>query len=211
MKIASFVFNPFEENTYLLYDETGECVIIDPGCYDQSEQNELYDFIRQENLTPVRLLNTHCHIDHVLGNAFIAESFGLKPEIHSAERELLRSAADYGKMYGIMMQPSPDPLETLKENEIIQFGKTKLKVLFTPGHSPGSVCFYEEENNNLIGGDVLFRRSIGRTDLPGGDHQTLLDSLTGKLYLLPVNCVVHPGHGPTTTIGEEINHNPFTS
>ena len=144
LRLKSFTFNPFSENTYILYDETKECVIIDPGCYEPEEKEELYNFIQSEGLHPVRLLNTHCHIDHVLGNKFIFESFNLKPEIHEFEYQLLMAAVPYGARYGIIMEPSPEPIQNLKDGEKISFGNSSLKIIFAPGHSPGSVCFYNE-------------------------------------------------------------------
>ena len=209
MKIARFTFNPFEENTYILYDDTHECVIIDPGCYDANEQHELSDYIRRHALHPVKLLNTHCHIDHVIGNKFISQHYGLTPEIHPLEYSLLQAAPDYGKMYGFNMEASPEPLKTLADGALIRFGNTTLKQLFTPGHSPGSICFYHEESGNVIGGDVLFQMSIGRTDLPGGNMDTLLNSIRQQLFVLNDEVVVHPGHGPETSIGFEKRNNPF--
>ena len=209
MQLKYFTFNPFQENTYILFDETNEAVIIDPGCYDAEEKKILFDFIKSEKLNPVRLLNTHCHIDHVLGNKFVSDAFGLKPEIHPIELPLLKAVAQYGANYGIFAEPSPEPLTTLEENKTIQFGTTVLTMIFSPGHSPGSICFYNEATKILIGGDVLFRMSIGRTDLPGGDMDTLLKSIREKLFTLPGDVVVYPGHGPSTTIAFEQLNNPF--
>ena len=209
MQLKYFTFNPFQENTYILFDETNEAVIIDPGCYDAEEKKILFDFIKSEKLNPVRLLNTHCHIDHVLGNKFVSDAFGLKPEIHPIELPLLKAVSQYGANYGIFAEPSPEPLTTLEENKTIQFGTTVLTMIFSPGHSPGSICFYNEATKILIGGDVLFRMSIGRTDLPGGDMDTLLKSIREKLFTLPGDVVVYPGHGPSTTIAFEQLNNPF--
>jgi hydroxyacylglutathione hydrolase len=209
LRVKLFTFNPFQENTYILFDETKECVIIDPGCYEPEEKKELFDFILAEELNPVKLLNTHCHIDHVLGNRFVFESYGLNPEIHKLEVPVLKSMANYGAMYGIHMEPSPDPLLTLTEGNEIKFGNSILKMLHTPGHSPGSICFYNEAKSILIGGDVLFRLSIGRSDLPGGDLDTLINSIRQKLWILPDEVMVYPGHGDKTTIGFEKKHNPF--
>lgn len=209
MQIARFTFNPFQENTYILYDETKECVIIDPGCYDPEEKAELFDYIKRHELVPKRLLNTHCHIDHVLGNKFVSASYGLIPEIHPLEVSLLEATKNYGPTYGIYMEPSPVPLTSLHDNGSITFGNTTLKMIFTPGHSPGSICFYHKESNSLIGGDVLFEMSIGRTDLPGGDHETLIRSIKERLFTLPGDTVVHPGHGPETSINFEQLNNPF--
>lgn len=209
--IETFTFNPFAENTYVLSDETGECIIFDPGCYDQKEQKILSDYIKSQNLKPVRLINTHCHIDHVLGNAFVARSWKLQLEINFLEIPLLRAVADYGPSYGIYCEPSPEPFAYLNEGDTVKFGKSVLNIIHTPGHSPGSLCFIDNEQHFVIAGDVLFQMSIGRTDLPGGDYDTLIQSISEKLYRLPDNCKVYPGHGPPTTIGFEKKNNPFVN
>ena len=202
-------FNPFEENTYIISSENGECIIIDPGCYDLQEQNELKRIIDEAGLKPIRLINTHCHIDHILGNAFVAKTYGLGLEIHRGELPVLKSGLTVAGMYGIPYDPSPEPVSFLDENSILEFGGMTIKILFTPGHSPASICFYSEEDAWVIGGDVLFYESIGRTDLPGGDHNTLLDSIRTQLFPLPSETIVYPGHGPETTIGYEKMFNPF--
>lgn len=209
MKIARFTFNPFQENTYVLYDDTLACVIIDPGCYEAEEKEELSDFIQSQKLRPVHLLNTHCHIDHVLGNKFVGDAFGLQPQIHPLEEKLLAACLQYGQVYGIFMEASPAPLTTLEEGKTINFGNCQLEMIHAPGHSPGSICFWHKESDTLIGGDVLFAQSIGRTDLPGGDMDTLLNSIREKLFTLPAKTIVYPGHGPETTIAFEKVNNPF--
>ncbi len=209
MKIESFTFNPFSENTYVISDSSGECVIIDPGCMNGEERAELSTYISNNGLKPVKLLNTHCHIDHVLGNKWVAQTYGLGLEMHEADLTVLHALSDVARMYGVPAEPSPEPSHFLKEKDTITFGQTTLHVLFTPGHSPGSIVFLDAEHKQLIAGDVLFYESIGRTDLPGGDHQTLLNSIREKLWPLPDETVVHPGHGPSTTIGHEKQHNPF--
>lgn len=209
MQIKSFTFNPFSENTYVLYDDTQECVVIDPGCADAQEQNQLKQFIAQQGLRVVRLLNTHCHIDHVLGNKFVADTYGVPLEIHEADLEVLRAVPTYAPAYGFPQYQEVLPEKFLKEGDEVCFGGTILQVLFTPGHAPGHVVFYHSQSQTLIGGDVLFQRSIGRTDLPGGDFQTLLSSIQTKLFTLPDEVRVYPGHGPSTTIGEEKTSNPF--
>lgn len=209
MRIARFTFNPFQENTYVLYDDTLECVIIDPGCYDPEEKEELFDFIQSQKLKPVHLLNTHCHIDHVLGNKFVGEAFKLKPQIHELEEKLLAACLQYGQVYGIFMESSPTPIATLQEGKTIKFGNSQLEMIHAPGHSPGSICFWHKDSDTLIGGDVLFSQSIGRTDLPGGDMDTLLSSIREKLFMLPGKTIVYPGHGPETTIEFEKLNNPF--
>ncbi|MGI8892988.1 MAG: MBL fold metallo-hydrolase [Bacteroidia bacterium] len=207
--IKGFTFNPFQENTYVLYDDTRDCLIIDPGCYDPEEKLELTDFIRQEKLKPVKLLNTHCHIDHVLGNKYVAETWGLDLIIHRFEIELLEAVQEYGANWGIFAEKSPTPASFIDEGDYIEFGNSRLEVIFTPGHSPGSVCFSSPKDKFSISGDVLFYQSIGRTDLPGGDYDTLINSIRQKMFALPDETKIYPGHGPATTIGAEKKSNPF--
>jgi glyoxylase-like metal-dependent hydrolase (beta-lactamase superfamily II) len=207
--VEIFTFNPFSENTYVIYDETKECILIDPGCYDQTEKQVLIDFIKSKSLKPVRLINTHCHIDHVLGNAFAAKTWKLRLELNFLEIPLLRAVTDYGPSYGIFCEPSPEPFAFLNEGDVIQFGKSALDVVHTPGHSPGSICLISKDQQFVIAGDVLFQMSIGRTDLPGGDYNTLIKSIVTKLFILPDQYRVYPGHGPSTTIGFEKINNPF--
>lgn len=208
--VVGITFNPFQENTYLVYDETGECIVFDPGCYDPEEKTFLHNYINEHKLKPVRLINTHCHIDHILGNATVAKTYNLELEIHRGELPVLESAARVSEMYNIpISEPSPAPGKFIAEGDLIEFGNTSLRAILTPGHSPASLSFYCEADKFLIAGDVLFLESIGRTDLPGGDHQTLLDSISQKLYPLGDDIVVYPGHGGRTTIGHERKNNPF--
>jgi glyoxylase-like metal-dependent hydrolase (beta-lactamase superfamily II) len=207
--VQSFTFNPFGENTFLLYDETLQCIIIDPGCSGTREENELKSFIEKNNLKPILLFNTHCHIDHILGNAFVHKTYGLHPVYHPEEEANLAMGESVAQMYGIPYHSSPKALHHLNEPQLLSFGNSSLKILFTPGHSAGSLSLYAEKENFLIGGDVLFNRSIGRTDLPGGDFKTLERSILSKLYTLPDHTKVYCGHGDPTTIGEEKIHNPF--
>ncbi|RZK41633.1 MAG: MBL fold metallo-hydrolase [Pedobacter sp.] len=209
--IKKFTFNPYQENTYVLYDESKACVIIDPGMYNGSEQNQLVNFIKSNDLKPERLLNTHCHIDHVLGNKFVFDNWGLKPEFHQGELYILQAVAGYAPQMGMHYELSPEPENFLPESGTISFGDSTLNLIFAPGHSPAHLCFYAESENFLIGGDVLFYQSIGRTDLPGGNHQQLIESIKSNLFILPDTCEVFPGHGPSTTIGFEKQNNPFLS
>lgn len=209
MELASFVFNDFQENTYVLHDETKECIIIDPGCNNDIEKIRLKEYIIARELTPVKLVNTHCHIDHILGNKFIADTYNLELIAHAGEQVVLDHAMQVAQMYGIHFVGSPNIKETLDEGDELSFGNQKLKVLFTPGHSPASISFYHSESKTLIAGDVLFKGSIGRTDLPGGDHETLLKMIREKFFSLPDDTMVYPGHGPSTLIGEEKRNNPF--
>lgn len=207
--LKSFIFNPFQENTYLLINDKGLCFIIDPGCYFINERKALQEALSQKGISPVRLLNTHCHLDHIFGNKLIHDLFNLKPWIHLLEQPVLDRSPQAGQMYHVSFEPSPNPAGYLTDKEDIRLGEDVLKVILAPGHSPGSVCFYCEKQQLLIGGDVLFRESIGRTDLPGGDFKTLETSIRERLYTLPDEVVVYPGHGLKTTIGYEKKHNPF--
>jgi glyoxylase-like metal-dependent hydrolase (beta-lactamase superfamily II) len=209
INIQIFAVNPFQENSYVLYDETKQCIIVDPGFSTSSEQQQLTNFIEKNNLVPKRLINTHCHIDHVLGNKFVADTFGLELEANELEISVLASGEKVSHMYGIPYEQSPDIQKFLAEEYTIEFGNSKLSILFCPGHSPGSLVFYNAEQKFAIGGDVLFYGSIGRTDLPGGHHETLINSIKTKLMVLPGDVEVYPGHGPKTTIEFEKNNNPF--
>lgn len=208
--VVDFVFNPFQENTYLIYDETKECIIIDPGCYTAEEKKTLDDFIVKQELKPVRLINTHCHLDHIFGNKHVAEKYDLSLEIHKGELPVLEAAPQVAMMYGVAMpEVSPAPGVFLDENQVVEFGKTKLEIFFTPGHSPASISFYNKEDKYVIGGDVLFLGSIGRTDLPGGNFETLIRSIKNHILTLPAETKVYSGHGGPTTVGFEAMHNPF--
>lgn len=209
MTLKTFVFNHFNENTYVLYDDSRECVIVDAGCDSPAEQNELTAFIADHKLKPVLLLNTHGHVDHILGNNFVKKHYQLTLAAHAADAEIMAGAPLFGEIYGFMVPPPPTIDRTLEANEVISFGNSRLKVLHTPGHSPGSVCFWEEDDRILIAGDTLFQGSIGRSDLPGGDHDQLIDNIKSKLLTLPPNTEVFCGHGPQTNIAQEKAHNPF--
>lgn len=209
INIEIFTFNPFQENTYLLYDEQGNCAIIDPGMSNFQEEAELAEFIEQNQLKPILLLNTHCHIDHIIGNKFIYEQYGLIPQFHEGEIPVLMAMENYGPERGFRYEKSPIPTTFLPESGSIDFAGQALEIIFAPGHSPAHLCFYNAEQQFLIGGDVLFRNSIGRTDLPGGNHEQLIASIQQNLYTLPDGTVVYPGHGPATSIGHEKLANPY--
>lgn len=209
MIVTSFTFNVFAENTYVLHDETKACIVVDPGCYDKSEQQTLVDYIQTQGLQVTQLVNTHCHIDHVLGNKFIADTYKTNLAIHEADLPTLRAQVVFAPRYGIMRYEELLPMQYLTEGQPLRFGNTELQVLFAPGHAPGHVVFYHEPSGQLISGDVLFQRSIGRTDLPGGNYETLIKSIKTKLFPLPDATIVYPGHGSSTTIGEEKKYNPF--
>lgn len=209
LHIHSFEFSPIRENTYLLYNEHKDCIIIDPGCYDEEERGLLRDFISQKQLTPRFLLNTHCHLDHVFGNKYVAETYGLTPYIHELEKPLLDYAPISGLQYNLPFDHYIGELTFISEGDEIIIGEDVLKVLFTPGHSPGSISFYCEKQSFVVSGDVLFQQSIGRTDLPGGNHELLLNTIRKELFTLPDNTVVYSGHGMKTDIGSEKRLNPF--
>ena len=211
LKIKSFVFSPIQENTYVLYNESDSCAIIDPGCYFHDEKEELKAFIEDNGLEPKWLLNTHCHLDHVFGNKFIADTYGLILNIHEMEKSMLDLAPSSGLMYNMPFDNYTGKLNYLHEGDTIEIDEDELEIIAAPGHSPGHICFYCPVQNFIICGDVLFKNSIGRTDLPGSDHQALINNIRKKLFVLPDETVVYSGHGPSTTIGEEKRENPFLS
>ena len=209
LKIKSFVFSPIQENTYLLYNEFNQCAIIDPGCYFGAEKEVLTQFVKDNSLTVIHLLNTHCHLDHVFGNKYVAETYSLTPQIHKNEEQVLAFAPTSGLMYDLPFDNYTGQLLFLKEGDVVTIGKDELVVIEAPGHSPGHICFYNKAQGFLIGGDVLFNRSIGRTDLPGGNYDELIKNIKEKLLVLPNKTIVYSGHGETTTIGEEKVENPY--
>jgi glyoxylase-like metal-dependent hydrolase (beta-lactamase superfamily II) len=209
MEVKTFTFNPFMENTYLVYDETAEAVIIDPGCYDKREQDELVNFVTEQGLDVKLILNTHGHIDHVLGNYFAKNKFNAPLWIGDKDEDTLRSVEVYAGNYGFQNYQPAQIDRLLSEIDEIAFGNSTFKIVFVPGHAPGHIAFYNIEEGILIGGDVLFEGSIGRTDLPGGDHDTLIKSIQDKFFKFNDDMTVYPGHGGTTTIGQEKKTNPF--
>ena len=210
MNIKIFTFNQFFENTFIISDSTNECIIIDPGCYDKNEKQILQDYILSNNLVPTRLINTHCHIDHILGNNFVSKTWDLELEIHHKDIDLLKNSKNIADLYGFVnYENSPITNKFLVEGDIIEFGKSNLEVLFTPGHAPGHISLYSKNENFIISGDVLFNNSIGRTDLPGGNYSTLIDTIKSKILCLDDSTVVYCGHGPSTTVGKERINNPF--
>lgn len=209
LHIQSFVFNAYQENTYILYNQAGQAIVIDPGMSAPAEEKEFIGFIKDNNLTPTTLLNTHCHIDHILGNKFVYDNYGLIPNLHEQEIPILLEALNYASQMGFHYEAAPIPEKFLTEKDLISLGGESLEIRFVPGHSPGHLCFYSVHHGFLIAGDTLFKGSIGRTDLPGGEHQLLLSSIKKELYSLPDEVLVYPGHGTATTIGQEKHHNPF--
>ncbi len=208
VEVKKFVFNPFMENTYVVYDGQGACVIIDPGCYTGEEEEEILSFIREKKLQPEHVLLTHAHLDHVCGAPFFAREFGLDPLLHPADNGIYETVPSQGEIFSFPVKDLP-PVRALPEKEI-SFGDTSLQVIHLPGHSPGGVAYYHPETGLLFSGDVLFNGSIGRTDLPGGDYDLLVKSITEKIVtVLPEDTLIFPGHGPETTVGKEIRSNPF--
>lgn len=209
LHIKPFTFNPYAENTYVLSDASKACVIIDPGCYTPEERALLAGYIAAEGLTVTHLLNTHGHIDHMLGNAFVKDTYKVPFAAHKLAVPELEATQAYGSMMGIKPDISPEPDRLIAAGDVIQFGETSLDVWFTPGHSAGHVSFYHAASRQLFSGDVLFQGSIGRTDLPGGSFPVLMESIRDQFLPLPDEVIVYPGHGPETSIGAERQANPF--
>ena len=209
METYRLVFSPIDVNTYILADVSGDCAIIDCGCYDDDEFAMLENFLNEKNLKPVLLLNTHCHLDHVFGNRYIFKKYNLRPWACELDETNRKNASHHASLFGLVMDEPPYPGHFIKDGEIISFGSISLVALYVPGHSPGSIAFYSEENESVFTGDALFAGSIGRTDLPGGNYETLINSINTRLFTLPPSTVVNPGHGGETTIGTEVLTNPF--
>ncbi len=210
LKIQKFVFNPFSENTYIVWDDNSKTgAIIDPGCNDDNEREAVDNFIMSNSLNLKFLINTHCHIDHIFGNAYIKKNYGVKFLAPEKDVPLLDMMMNVAKMYAVELVPSPPPDELIFDEQKFLLGKTEGKFLFTPGHSPGEVCLYFEKDKICFTGDVLFNKNIGRTDLPGGSYDTLIDSIENKLFTLPDDVTICPGHGAASTIGDEKKNNPF--
>ena len=207
--IKSFVFNPFQENTFVIHDETKQAIIVDPGCYEAAEEQALADYIEKEGLKVAKLVNTHCHIDHVLGNHFVKTTYGVPLIVHEKDLQTLHAVEVLAPNYGMPNYKPVKPDVFIFDGEFITFGDTKLLVLFVPGHAPGHIALYCKDSKQVINGDVLFKGSIGRTDLPGGDFQTLINSIKNKMFALPDETIVYTGHGEPTTIGYEKANNPF--
>lgn len=208
MKIKKFTFNSFQENTYVI-SSNKECMIIDPGCSNETEKKTLLDYIENHQLHPIELINTHCHLDHIFGNNFISTQYNLKPKMHKKDLPLLERSVDIAKLYNVNLEPPPLNVSLIEENDTIIIGSTKWEILFTPGHAPGHICLLNKQDNVIIVGDVLFFMSIGRTDLPGCNHNDLIDSIQNKLFSLDDKTEVFCGHGQNTSIGFERINNPF--
>ncbi len=209
INIKIFVFNSFSVNGFVLYDETRECVVIVPECHSDEEKQELSDFIQEKSLKPVAVINTHFHVDHILGNQFVCARYGLKPTGHAAGSMFWRTAREFGSVFNLNIDEVVKPGILVEDGDLITFGNSVLEVRYTPGHADGSICLVNHAQKFIIAGDVLFNGSIGRTDLPTGDFDTLMESIHTKLFVLDDAYIVYPGHGPKTSIGFERRNNPF--
>lgn len=211
MEIHKLVFSPIEVNTYILEDDSGNCTIIDCGCYDEDEFSDLEKFLKKRNLKPVLLLNTHCHLDHIFGNKFMLEKYNLRTWCSELDESNRKMAVQHAAVFGLRMDNPPEPAGYLKDGEVFKFGTIEIKALLVPGHTTGSLAYYFEKEKCVFTGDALFAGSIGRSDLPGGSHETLLRSIREKLFTLPAETVVYSGHGETTDIKTEMKYNPYFS
>lgn len=209
IQIKKFAFNAFQVNTLVLFDETKDCIIVDPSCYEDYERKGLVEFVKTNDLNVVKQINTHCHVDHILGNNFVKDYFGAELEIHQAGELFLKNAPQHGMAFGFSIEELIEPANFLEDGDTVNFGNSSLRVLYTPGHVDGSICLYSEKDNFVIVGDVLFYGSIGRTDLPSGNFDLLKKSIHEKLFVLDNKTKVIPGHGPDTSIGFEKQNNPF--
>lgn len=208
--VKKLTYSPFAENTYLLYNQEKDCWIIDPGCYEQAEKEDLKAQINSLQLKPVALINTHCHVDHIFGNAYVHRQYGLLPIAPEKDLFLMHQAPAHARVYGLDgVEASPEPKTYLQDGTSLFLGEDEIKIIEVSGHTPGHVVLYCEKEKFLIGGDVLFDGSIGRTDLPGGNHEELLQNIQSKLYVLDEDTTVYSGHGPETSIGKEKRSNPF--
>jgi len=209
LKLEKFVFNPFQENTYIIYSANGDCIIVDAGCYSQEERQIVDNFIEKNNLNLILLVNTHCHVDHIFGNAYFIEKYKVDLAAHKDDEFLNDSATDHALTFGLPFKDVAEITRYINDKDIIKIGNSKLEIIHVPGHSPGGVALYAAEEKFLISGDVLFNGSIGRTDLPGGNFELIINGIKKKLLTLPENTIVYPGHGDDTTIKFEKERNPF--
>lgn len=209
MEFKTFYFNALRTCCYVLYDQTGDCIIIDPGCYGQTEEQRLATYIKSNNLTPRFIVNTHCHFDHLMGLAFLRQKYDIPLRIHPLEAESLKRASSHAYLFGFNITPPGTDFAPVYDGEVLSFGTSSLKVMHTPGHSPGSVCLFGHQEGMLITGDLLFAGSVGRTDLPGGNYDQLMDSLTRKIMPLPAYTLIFPGHGPSSSLEREFAGNPY--
>ena len=212
MNVVKFVFNPIQENTYIVWDDTKECIVVDAGNLSAREDKVLAEFIEEQGLKPVLAVNTHCHFDHLLGVEFVRETYGAKFAASSADNAIMLGAKEHCAMFGLEVGATPETIDIdLASTEEIHFGNSTLRVIPTPGHTPGCVSLYHEASKSLFTGDTLFRESIGRTDLPGGDYSWIMRSILDRLVSLGDDVVFHAGHGPSSDIGHEVLYNPFVT
>lgn len=209
IKIATLQFNPFQENTYVVWDQTGECVIVDAGNYSAAEDNTLLNFVKEKGLKPVMAVNTHGHVDHMLGVQFVKDTFGVPFALHGDDKFLIESCQQHGEIYGFKVASVPTVDIDLKGEAKITFGESELQIIHTPGHTPGHIALYDAQSKALLTGDTLFKESIGRTDLPGGDYTWIMRSILERIIPLGGDVTFFPGHGPQSTIGHELMYNPF--
>ena len=209
IKIKTFTFNPFQENTYLVYNQQGACLLIDPGCYFQQEQQQLTHYISHHHLKPQFIVQSHGHVDHAMGVNFVKQHYQIQALMHADDLPILRQSKEFGKTLGLDIEQPSDPEKMLSESQPLELGQEHFTLLHVPGHSPGSIALYHAPGGILVSGDVLFHLGIGRTDLPGGDAHRLFQSIREKLFTLPDETRVYPGHGPPTTIGKEKGQNPL--
>jgi glyoxylase-like metal-dependent hydrolase (beta-lactamase superfamily II) len=209
MIVHQLVFNPYQVNTYIVAGNGGQCAIVDPACYSPDEQAALKQYVEGKNLRPAWLINTHGHFDHVIGNAFVCHTWPVKTAAHRDDLFLMENAYRQGEIFGFPVEQPPKPEVLPDGGSIVEFDNVRLNVYHIPGHSPGSIVLHSPEGKWVIVGDVLFNGSIGRTDLPGGDYDRLIHGIENKLMVLPPDTAVYPGHGPKTSVGQEMNHNPF--
>ncbi|MBI9036312.1 MAG: MBL fold metallo-hydrolase [Bacteroidales bacterium] len=207
--IKTFAFNSFQVNSFVLHDATGSCVIIDPGCYTPAEKQTLKDYIDSNGLKPVKIIATHMHIDHILGLKFVADQYQIGLACHKDAEQFIRSAEGSATVFGFELEGTVNPDQYLEDETFFKFGDSSIRILHTPGHADGSICLVLEDEKVVITGDVLFRDSIGRTDLPTGDFDVLMESINTKLFTLDDGFKAYPGHGPATSIGHEKINNPF--
>lgn len=210
-RLAAFSFNAFAENTYILFSPGNDCIIFDPGMSNLEEQQDFLLFLKKEQITPKAVYLTHMHLDHILGLAFLQKEFGIPSYAHDLEKANFERAGSASLMWGVPFEMPEAPLWILNDGHAIDFHHSRLQVFFLPGHSPGHVGFYDKDQEWMIAGDVLFRESIGRTDLPGGSLEILSESIRQRLYTLPDKTTIFPGHGTETTIGWEKKNNPFVN
>lgn len=209
LQIKQFTFNPFQENTYIIQNSQNQCWIVDPGMSNSDEENELIHFIAHNNLLPQAILNTHAHIDHILGIDFVANHYKIPFYLHEKELPILNNAINTARMFGFQYEGVQTIPQFISEKETLKLADEIIEVRFVPGHSPGSIAFFSKEDKWVISGDALFAGSIGRTDLLMGNYDTLITSIKNELLSLPANTIVYSGHGGTTTIGEEKTNNPY--